>query len=205
MKPTIITLNWVPEFAHGYVKDLRIRWACEEAGISYDLKLITSKDQNTKEYRQIQPYGQVPAYEEGDIKMYESGAIVLHIGEKSEKLIPRNPSARARAITWVFSATNTLEPFVKVFTHVTKEGPAKQMLETRLNEVAAWLEGREYLEDQFSVGDIMMVTVLRDLGDEEVLTKNKILMDYLSRCESRPAFKKALNDQIETFKKNTPA
>lgn len=181
-----------------------MRWAFEEAGIAYDIKLIKYADQNSAEYRKIQPYGQVPAYEEGEIKMYESGAIVLHIAEKSEKLMPRDPASRARVITWMFSATNTLEPHVKYFSPEKRDPENVKNLEKRLNEVARWLEGRECLEDRFTAADIMMATVLRDLGDDEIILKNKILLDYRSRCENRPAFQKSLKDQLESLAKHRP-
>ncbi len=204
MKPILITLDWVPPFAHGYVKDLRVRWALEEAGIAYDVKLIKNSEKETTTYRQIQPYGQVPAYEEGEIHMYESGAIVLYIGEKSEKLLSKNPAERARALTWMFSATNTLEPHVKYFNDEETNAVAAKVLKKRLAELTKWLEGKEYLENKFSAGDIMMCTVLRDLGDDEIIMKNRILLDYRTRCEYRPAFKKALNDQLESLAKHNP-
>ncbi|MEA9357264.1 glutathione S-transferase family protein [Bacteriovorax sp. PP10] len=196
MKPILTTLRWVPPFAHGYVKDLRVRWALEEIGIAYETKLIGPEDQPTMEYRKIQPYGQVPAYEEDSLKIFESGAIALHIAHKSELLLPVEATARARAIVWMFSAHTSIEPYI--------HNIGSEMLTSRLKDLTSWLEGKDYLEDRFTIGDLIMTTVLRDLGDDDIIMKNPVLLAYRSRCEGRPAFKKALNDQLEVFNKHKP-
>src|SRR5881394_2694626 len=110
---TISAFKWVPDFARGQVRDLRVRWALEEAGIPYKSKLIGQADQKTPAYRALQPFGQVPAYIENDLRLFETGAILLHIGEKSETLLPKDPNARARAVSWVFCALNSMEPSIQ--------------------------------------------------------------------------------------------
>jgi glutathione S-transferase len=208
---------WVPPFAAGLVRDLRIRWALEEAGIPYEEKLIQQGDQDQSDYRAIQPFGQVPVIEEDGLTLFESGAILLHIGERSEALLPRDPGARARAIQWVFAALNSIEPHVQNLALIdlfyANEDWAKQrrpgaaeFLEKRLDAVVARLGDRDYLDsDRFTAGDLMMTTVLRILRHTDLVAKRPTLHAYQTRCEARPAFRKALADQIAPFERNAPA
>jgi glutathione S-transferase len=208
---------WVPPFAAGLVRDLRIRWALEEAGIPYEEKLIQQGDQDQPDYRAIQPFGQVPVIEEDGLTLFESGAILLHIGERSEALLPRDPAARARAIQWVFAALNSIEPHVQNLALIdlfyANEDWAKQrrpgaaeFLEKRLDAVVARLGDRDYLDsDRFTAGDLMMTTVLRILRHTDLVAKRPTLHAYQTRCEARPAFRKALADQIAPFERNAPA
>jgi glutathione S-transferase len=213
---TVTAFRWVPPFAQGIVKDLRVRWALEEAGLSYQEKLIgVGEDQAAEAYRRLQPFGQVPVYEEEGLTLFESGSIVLHIAEKSEVLMPRDPAARARAITWMFAALNSLEQhfqnFITVDVFFKDEEWAKlhrpsalQLAEKRLDQLATWMKGREWLEDRFTAGDLLMGSVLRMLRHTDLVAARPELAAYRLRCEARPAFQKALADQLAPFAKNAP-
>ncbi|MEI9884959.1 MAG: glutathione S-transferase family protein [Rhizomicrobium sp.] len=209
---TISAYKWVPPFAQGQVRDLRARWACEEAGLPYKSKLIGFADQSTPEYRAWQPFGQVPAMEDDGLVLFESGAIVLYLGEKSEVLLPRDPRGRARAITWLLCALNTIEVVVQQFGELffhQKEEWAKarrpqlvQAVQKRLKELAAALGDKEFLEGRFTAGDLMMSTVFRILDDDpEFLAAEPALAAYKARCEARPAFRRALQAQLDDFEK----
>lgn len=208
---TVYSYRWVPDFARGLVRDLRVRWALEEAGLDYQEWLIgLGEDQNTPAYRACQPYGQVPVYAEDDLILFESGAIVLHIGEKSPVLLPVDPTARSRAICWLFSALNTIEAPVQQLASIDlfHEGEAwavehrpqmEDWVRKRLDELAAWLGDKDYLEGEFTLGDLMMVTVLRNLRHTDMVAGHPTLGPYMERCEARPAFQRALTDQMASF------
>lgn len=212
----VTAFNWVPPFAQGLVRDLRVRWALEEAGLKYEERLITQDDKVTPQYRQDQPFGQVPVYEEDGLTMFETGAIVLHIAERSEALMPRDREGRALTQTWLFAALNSIEPQIQNLAVIdlfcAKETWAQQrrptvaqMIETRLKDLSARLEGREYLvANRFTAADLMMVTVLRILRHTDLVKSQPLLHAYQQRCEERPAFKKALADQLAPFAKNAP-
>jgi glutathione S-transferase len=170
----ISAFKWVPPFAQGLVRDLRVRWALEEAGLAYRADLICSDDQASNNYRGRQPFGQVPVFEEDGLVLFESGSIVLHIGARSEALLPADKVARARAVTWLFAALNTMEvvirPLAEIDFFFAGEEWAKlhrpdleKRVKLRLAELAAWLGDRDYLENRFTAGDLMMTTVLRIL------------------------------------------
>jgi glutathione S-transferase len=215
-KIRISAFSWVPPFAAGVVRDLRVRWALEEAGLPYEATLLDQGDQNAPEYRALQPFGQVPIYQEDDLTLFESGAILLHIAERSEALLPRDPGARARAVQWVFAALNSIEPHIWTlalidFFHADEEWAklrrpgALQFAERRLDALTARLGDKEYLEDgRFTAGDLMMTTVLRILRHTDLVAKRPTLHAYQQRCEARPAFAKALADQLEPFERNAP-
>ena len=207
---TITAYNWVPDFAKGQVRDLRIRWALEEAGFDYTVKLIDHSEKLTAAYRAWQPFAQVPAYKDDDVELFESGAILLHIAERSEKLLPKDHAGRARAIVWIFAALNSIETFnrglieIDVFNRDSawakeRRPEAEAMVKKRLELLADRLKDREWLEDSFTAGDLMMATVLRELGHTDLVTAHPILGPYLARCTARPAFRKALNDQLASF------
>lgn len=211
----VTAFRWVPPFAQGYVRDLRVRWALEEAGLPYEAKLIDRQIQTSHAYRQQQPFAQVPAYKDDDVEMFESGAIVLYLADKSEALAPKDPAGRARVITWVVAALNSIEPWVQNFVHLdafhageawTKERrpQVEAMVNERLAQLSAWLDGRDYLEGRFTAGDLMMTTVLRELVDSGVLAKFPILDAYRGRCEARPAFGRAMEAQLQPFRENAP-
>jgi glutathione S-transferase len=201
----------VPPFARGLVRDLRVRWALEEAGLPYETRLLGPGDQGSKAYRALQPFGQVPAYEEdGGLSLFESGAIVLYIAEKSEALMPRDEKGRLRTTTWMFAALNSIEPQITNLTAIdlfhAKEDWAKQrrpgvlqLVQSRLNALADWLNGRDYLEDRFTAADLLMTTVLRIPRHCDLIAQIPVLESYRLRCEARPAFKKALAAQMADF------
>ena len=211
----VSAFRWVPPFAQGLVRDLRVRWALEEAGIAYEPWLITQQEQKSDAYRQHQPFAQVPAFEADGVSMFESGAIVLHIAEGSEVLMPVDPAGRARAKTWIFAALNSVEPrmssLIEIDLFNANEGWAKarrpavvEALKGRLSQLADCLDGREYLEDRFTAGDLMMTTVLRIPRHTDLVEQFPNLHAYLQRCEARPAFQKALADQMAPFAENAP-
>lgn len=217
----VTAFRWVPPFAQGLVRDLRVRWALEEAGLPYEARLIGFEDRDTPEHRARQPFGQVPAYEEeaeagGDrLALFESGAIVLHIAERSEALLPRDPPARTHAIQWMFAALNSIEPHVQAFGLIAgfykdeewaklRRPSAQQMAEKRLDELAARLGEREWLEGQFTAGDLLMISVLRILRETDLVTRRPALAAYQARGEARPAFQRALAGQCAAFAENAP-
>ena len=212
----VTAFAWVPPFAAGLVRDLRVRWALEEAGEPYEERLLHQGEQDSPEYRAIQPFGQVPVYEEDGLTLFESGAILLHIAGRSDALLPADPAARARAIQWVFAALNSIEPHVWNLTLIdlfySKEQWAKQrrpgaadFVEKRLDALAARLGDKEYLDDdRFTAGDLMMTTVLRILRHTDLVAARPTLHAYQLRCEARPAFQKALADQVAPFALNAP-
>ena len=207
---------WVPHFAQGLVRDLRVRWALEEAGEPYRERLLGLGEQNLPEYRALQPFGQVPVYREDGLTLFESGAILLHIGERSDILLPRDPAARARAVQWVFAALNSIEPHVQNLALIDlfyadeewarqRRPGAAEFVEKRLDALADRLGDRDYLDDdRFTAGDLMMTTVLRILCHTELVAARPRLEAYRLRCEARPAFGKALADQLAPFSTNAP-
>jgi glutathione S-transferase len=212
----ISAFRWVPPFAQGFVRDLRVRWALEEAGLPYEAALIDPKAQASERYREWQPFGQVPAYRDDDVEMFESGAIVLHIARQSEVLSPQDPAGWARTMTWVLAALNSIEPHVEnlVLLDVFHAGEAwtierrpqaEAIVKQRLASLARWLGGKDYLEGRFTAGDLIMTTVLRELVNAGVLAAFPNLDAYRARCEARPAFARAMEAQLRPFRENAPA
>jgi glutathione S-transferase len=211
----ISALRWVPPPAQGLVRDLRVRWALEEAGLAYEQQLIDGSDQSSESYRTLQPFGQVPAYQEDGLELFESGAIVLHIAERCDALMPSDPGARARVKTWIFAALNTVEPQIQNLVaidlfHPTEDWakmrrPAlEQIVRKRLIELSTRLNGHAYLEGGFTAADLMMTHVLRFLRHTSLVDEMPALDAYRRRCEARPAFQKALADQLAAFAGNEP-
>jgi glutathione S-transferase len=207
---TLTAFRWVPPFAQGQVRDLRVRWALEEAGIPYRERLIGPADQATAAYRALQPFGQVPAIETDELKLFESGAIVLHIAEHSEMLMPCDANGRARTITWMFAALNSVEPPILElgrldFFHAgeawaaARRPMAVEAAQKRLAALEDWLGPRDYLENRFTAGDLLMTTVLRILRHTDIVTGRPALKAYQERCEARPAFQKAMADHLKPF------
>jgi len=207
---TITAFQWVPPFAQGLVRDLRVRWALEEAGLPYQARLIGPSDQKSAEYRAQQPFGQVPVFEEDGLVLFESGAIVLHVGARSDVLLPRDPAGRARATTWLFAALNSIEPRIQQLAEIDlffaneqwaalrRPGLAERVHQ-RLHDLAVCLGDREYLDERFTAGDLMMTTVLRNLRHTNTLDEFPTLKAYKERCEARPAFARALAAQLAPF------
>jgi glutathione S-transferase len=213
---TLTTFKWVPPIVQGLVRDLRVRWALEEAGLAYTTRLIGPPNQQSAEYLRLQPFGQVPVYQEDGLVLFESGAIVLHIAERSEALMPTERNARACTKAWMFAALNSVEQFAQMFTELDLFAAGQDWAKlrrpmllaatiARLSKLAQWLEGREYLEDRFTAADLLMTTVLRTLRHSDLVTKNSTLHAYQHRCEARPAFQKALKDHMASFAANAPA
>jgi glutathione S-transferase len=210
---TISAFKWVPEFAQGQVRDLRARWALEEAGLPYRSRLLGQGDQDTSEYRALQPFGQVPMLEEDGLVLFESGAIVLHIGERSEVLLPKDRGARARATQWLIAALNSIEPFLMNVALIDlfyaqeewaklRRACAVEFAQRRLAALSKSLGDKPYLDgDRFTAGDLMMATVLRILKHTDIVSSDRRLAAYVERCTARPAFKRALDAQLGDFKK----
>jgi glutathione S-transferase len=207
---TITAYNWVPDFAKGVVRDLRARWALEEAGLEYQVKLITHEEKLTPSYRALQPFSQVPAYRDDQVVLFESGAIVLHIARNCAALLPGGEAGCARATAWLFAALNSVEPFIMGLISVdvfnkdaawAKESRPywESMVKKRLADLAEHLSGRDWLEDRFTAGDLMMATVLRILRHTDLVTSDPTMAAYLARCEARPAFQRALAGQLASF------
>jgi glutathione S-transferase len=203
----------VPPFAQGLVRDLRVRWALEEAGMPYTVTLVGDREGaiSPEQYRRIQPFGQIPAIEDGKLTLFESGAILQYIAEKSGKLMPADPSAKAHVIQWMFTALNTIEMPVQNLAAIDlfyageswakeRRPGAVEMVQKRLADLAGCLDGREYLTGTFSAADILMTTVLRILRHTDLVAEQPVLAAYQKRSEARPAFAKALADQMEVFR-----
>ena len=212
----LTAFRWVPPFAQGLVRDLRARWALEEAGLPYEEKLVSSDESKQSQYRSLQPFGQVPVLEEDGLVLFESGSIVLHIAERSSVLMPSEPNARARVKTWMFAALNSVEQHIQGLTEIdlfnADKAWAKERrpvvlarAQSRLRDLATALGKRDYLEGSFSAADLLMTSVLRIPRHLNLVAEYPTLEAYRLRCEARPAFKKALADQLRPFATNAPA
>jgi glutathione S-transferase len=209
----ISAFRWVPEFAQGLVRDLRARWALEEAGLEYGVRLLDQ--QRPPEYLLEQPFDQVPCFTDGEVRIFETGAIVQYVGEKSEALLPRDKQGRYRAIQWTYAALNSVEPAIlnlllidlffvgEEWAKLRRPG-AEDFTKLKLRRVSDWLGDKEWLEDRFTIGDLVMVTVLRFLRHTDLVAQFPNLAAYLKRGEARPAFERALSDQLTVFKANQP-
>lgn len=212
----ISAFRWAPPAVQGLVRDLRVRWALEEAGLAYEEQLIDWGQQSSDSYRALQPFGQIPAYQEDGLTLFESGAIVLHIAERSSALMPTEANTRARIRTWMFAAVNTVEPPLQQLAVIDlfnaneewarlRRPTVEQQAVKRLRELATQLQGRLYLEGGFSAADLMMVHVLRLIRHTPLVAEIAVLQAYLARCEARPGFQRALVDQMSAFADNEPA
>ncbi|MBI1212933.1 MAG: glutathione S-transferase family protein [Alphaproteobacteria bacterium] len=212
-KIEVSAFSWVPDFAQGLVRDMRVRWALEEAGLNYRERFLDATKERPAEYLLEQPFGQVPIYKEGDISMFETGAIVLHVAERSEALMPRDPVGRARTQCWVIAALSSVEPAFNNLIDIDIFNPsaewaklrrpeAEERVRQRLARLSAWLGDRDYLEGRFTVGDLMMTTMLRILRHTSLVAEFPNLAAYQARCEARPAFKAALAAQMAAFQRH---
>lgn len=204
----VTAFAWVPPFARGQVRDLRVRWALEEVDRDYRVRLLDRRG-GRDDSDPGQPFGQVPVYREDGLTLFECGAIALHIAEKDERLLPREPMPRARAITWLFAALNSIDPVmgdvldIDLFSGgaewgVLRRPAAVARLEGRLHQLSAALGDNDWLEDRFTVGDLMMVSTLRTLRPDQVSMPQN-LITYVARGEARPAFQAALAAQMGDF------
>jgi len=206
---TLVTLRSVPDFAVGYVRDLRARWAMEEAGQPYSVQTIGPEEQKSSTYRQQQPFGQVPLLLDGDQSIFESGAILRHLGDKLG-LMPSGAREGQLAEMWLYAALNSVEPYFGAFAEldVFHAGEAwvearrpglEAMARRRLADLEAWLSGCEYLAGTFSVADIMMSTVLRLLDSSGLLDEFPAVAAYQARCIARPAYARAMAAQVALY------
>ncbi|HTZ72171.1 MAG TPA: glutathione S-transferase family protein [Acetobacteraceae bacterium] len=212
----VTAFAWVPPFARGFVRDLRVRWALEEIGLSYRVRLIGGAGGTSfgpprpENYLAEQPFGQLPVYKEGALCLFESGAIVLHIGGKDERLLPRDEPGRGRAIAWMMAALNSIEPqtfMLTVLTLFVADAPwsadaraaVTPFAAQRLAQLSASLGDKEWLEGSFSIGDLMMVDTLRAIPDQALVATHPNLAAYVSRGTARPAFRRAMEAQLADF------
>lgn len=204
----LTTFDWVPEIPRGYVRDIRVRWALEEARLPYRVNAVPFGDRSAEHFSH-QPFGQVPWLTDGDISIFESGAILLHLGERSDgALLPADPRSRSETIEWLFAALNSVEmaslPWsLFMFSGDTEDTPGRKsldnFLESRLQHLNSVLTGREWLAGRFSVADIMMADVLRLVDRFDGLAQYSACRDYVSRATARPSFEKAFADQMTHF------
>ena len=210
MIPTITAFESSPDRGKGQARDMRVRWALEEVGQRYDVRPVSFDEMKQPAHRALHPFGQIPTYEEGDLALFESGAIVLHIAQHYRGLLPADANARARAIAWMFAALNTLEPPIVergMATLVERDktwyDERLPMLEDRvrgrLSELSVFLGDADWLDGAFSVGDLLMVTVLRRLNTTDLLSEYQNLAAYVARGEARPAFQRAFAAQLAVF------
>jgi glutathione S-transferase len=208
---TLTTFCSVPEFAIGYVRNLRVRWALEEAGLPYTVRAIEFQEAATPAYRKEQPFSQIPVLQDDGLTLFESGAILLHLGERCPALLPTEADERARVTMWMFAAMNSVEPYVANLVNLLvfcadepwaagARPPAEAMADKRLCDLDDWLAGREWLTERFSAADILMTSVLRLLDRMEMVERYPNVTAYRDRCMARPAFKKALADQVAHFR-----
>ena len=212
----ITAFKWVPDFAKGVVRDLRVRWALEEAGLDYRVRLLDAMTERPQDYFLEQPFGQVAIFVEGDLRMFETGAILLHLGERSEVLLPKDPIGKARATCWLIAALNSIEPMIFELINIDifnrdeewaklRRPEAEKKVRDRLKRVSDWLGDKEHLEGRFTVGDLMMTTVLRNLRHTMLVAEHPNLAAYQARCEARPAFQRALAAQLADFEERQAA
>jgi glutathione S-transferase len=215
MTPTITAFERSPDRGKGLARDMRVRWALEEVGQPYEVRLVSFGAMKEPAHRALHPFGQIPTYEEGDLALFESGAIVFHIAERHAGLLPDDANARARAITWMFAALNTVEPPIlergtalllerdKTW-HEERLPILEDRVRVRLADLSSRLGDANWLDDAFSAGDLLMVTVLRRLNGSGLLEKYPNLSGYVARGEARPAYKRAFEDQLAVFTGKPP-
>jgi glutathione S-transferase len=210
MTVTITAFERSPDRGRGLARDMRVRWALEEVGQPYDVRLLSFAAMKQPAHCRLHPFGQIPTYEEDDLVLFESGAIILHIAERHPGLLPDGPNARARAIAWMFAALNTVEPPIverSMATILERDKPwyeerlpmLDDRVRTRLDELASRLGEADWLEGEFSAGDLLMVTVLRRLESSGILNAYPTLAAYIARGEARPAYKRAFDAQLAVF------
>jgi len=216
MTVTITAFERSPDGGKGLARDTRVRWALEEAGLPYEVRLVSFSAMKEPAHLAIHPFGQIPTYEEGDLALFETGAIVFHIAQNNAGLLPEEANARARAITWMFAALNTVEPpvleLVTARIFEADQPWAKERMplvearvRTRLDQLSPRLGDDEWLDGPFSAGDLMMVSVLLRLRMSGILDEYPNLAAYVARGEARPAYKRAFAAQLAVNAPNPPA
>ncbi len=210
MNPTITAFESSPDEGRGLARDMRVRWALEEVRQRYEVRLVSFKAMKELAHRNFHPFGQIPTYEEGDLVLFESGAIIFHIAERHAGLLPKSANARARAITWIFAALNTVEPPIVEREQAHYQEGDKPWYEerlpmiddcirARLDDLSSWLGDADWLDGAFSAGDLLMVLVLRRLEGTGILEEYPNLVTYVARGEARPAYKRAFDAQLAVF------
>lgn len=211
----ITAFRWVPDFAAGLVRDLRIRWSLEEIGQPYKVRLLDAMNPRPADYFHEQPFGQVPAYRDEEVQLFESGAILIHIGLSDERLLPGDANGRGRAIAWLVAALNSVEPMIFEFINIdifsrgqnwTKERRPQvvEKIDARLKLLSEALGEQDWFEGRFTIGNLMMVSVLRNLRHTDLVARHANLAALVARGETRPAFRQALADQLAVFKQFQP-
>jgi glutathione S-transferase len=215
ISPTITAFERSPDHGQGLARDMRVRWALEEVDQPYEVRLVTFEQMKQPAHLSLHPFGQIPTYQEGDLTLFESGAIVFHIAQCHAGLLPEDANARARAVMWMFAALNTVEPPIvdlSMASILERDkswyGERRTILEdrvhVRLRELASRLGDADWLDGAFSAGDLLMVTVLRRLNGSGVLENHPSLTAYIVRGEARPAYKRAFDAQLAVFTGNPP-
>lgn len=210
VRPTITVFKRSPDRGRGMARDMRVRWALEEVGQPYDVRPVSFSEMKDPAHLALNPFGQIPTYQEGDLALFESGAIVFHIAERHEGLLPEDPAARARAVMWMFAAVSTVEPPIVDreavgYLERNEDWYARRLalsddrVRTRLGDLSRSLGDADWLDGGFSAGDLMMVDVLRRLGGSSLLDEFPNLLPYVARGEARPAFRRAFEAQRALF------
>jgi glutathione S-transferase len=213
--PTLTAFERSPDRGQGLARDMRVRWALEEVGQPYDVRLVSFGAMKEAAHRALNPFGQIPTYEEGDLTLFESGAIILRIAECHSGLLPADTNARARAIAWMFAAVNTVElPIIELSMarlferdkpwYADRLPMLEDRVHTRLRELSSHLADADWLDGAFSAGDLLMVTVLRRLNSSGLLNQYPTLSAYIARGEARPAYQRAFDDQLAVFNGTPP-
>lgn len=208
--PTITAFEASPDEGRGLARDMRVRWALEEAGQPYDVQLVSFAEMKQPAHLARHPFGQIPTYQEGELVLFETGAIVLHIAQRHPGLLPDEPNARGRAIAWLFAALNTVEPPIVELEqteyaegdrpwHAARVPLMEGRVRTRLKALSRRLGGAEWLDGAFSAGDLMMVMVLRRLEDTSLVDEHPNLAAYVARGKARPAYRRAFDAQLAVF------
>ena len=216
MTPIITAFEASPDEGQGQARDMRVRWALEEVGQPYDVRLVSFEAMKQPAHLAIHPFGQIPTYEEGDLALFESGAIVLHLAQLHPGLLPGDPAARARAVGWMFAAINTLEPPIvqrEEFELMERDRPwhaerlpmLDERIRVRLGQLSDRLGNSDWLDGGFSAGDLMMVTVLRRLDGSGIIEDYPALAAYVARGEARPAYRRAFAAQLAVFERSRAA
>jgi glutathione S-transferase len=215
MTPIITAFERSPDRGKGLARDMRVRWALEEVGQLYDVRLLSFAEMKEAAHRALHPFGQIPTYEEGDLALFETGAIVFHVAERHVGLLPDNANARARAITWMFAALNTVEPPIldREMTTLVEHDKTwheerlpilEDRIRVRLSDLSGRLGDADWLDDAFSAGDLLMVSVLLRLKRSGILDEYPNLSAYVARGEARPAYKRAFDAQLAVFTGKSP-
>jgi len=209
MTITITAFERSPDGGKGLARDMRVRWALEEAGQPYEVRLVSFRAMKEPAHLALHPFGQIPTYEEGDLALFETGAIVFHIAERHAGLLPVDANARARAVTWMFAAVNTVEPPILELGTARLEGDklwnkerlplVKERIQNRLDQLSTYLGDADWLDGAFSAADLMMVSVLLRLNPSGILDEHPNLAAYVARGESRPAYKRAFDAQLAVY------